>query len=199
MNERKFFGDTSFRLNADDDAFAVALNEVVNFENVRTQTTDTGVTSTVESIGSNKLFTQDVYSDPNDVVIGCFSDIENNRFVKCIYNTNPSIHRITCVYTNIPIEYVVLLGIQIPQFGLNFSLQSPIHSGAIVNGYFYWVDGTNNQPRKVNIESGIKLNQPTFATNQVAYINPVLFNEITLIKPPPIYAPSIAKAVDGAT
>ena len=198
-NERKYFGDTSFRTNADDAHFAVGLNEVVNLENLRSQTTDTGVTGVLESIGSNAFLTQDAYSDPNDIEIGTFADSPNNRFVKCIYNPNPTLNRITCVYPNIPIEYVVLLGIQIPQFGLPFNPNFPIHSGAIINGYFYWVNSTNSAPQKVNIESGIKLNNPSFVTNQVAYVNPVLFSEITLIKPPPIYAPTILKAIDLTT
>lgn len=193
--ERKYFGDTSFRLNADDAAFAVGLNEIVNSENVRTQTTDAGVTGVIESIGSNAILTQDSYSSGTDVENGSCSDPQNGRFVKFIYNPTSSLHRITCVYPALGIEYVVLLASQVTG-GLNFSLNSPIHSAQIVNGYLYWPDSTNNQPRKVNIESGILLNNPTFVTTQPVYVSPLAFSEITMVKPPPIYAPTISKVSD---
>jgi uncharacterized protein (TIGR02145 family) len=83
--------------------------------------------------------------------------------------------------------------------GLNFSKDSLIHSAKISNGNILsWVDGTNNEPRKINIESAIKANYPSFNTDQEPYIFPLNFSEITLIKRPPIYTPNISKYIDSS-
>jgi uncharacterized protein (TIGR02145 family) len=83
--------------------------------------------------------------------------------------------------------------------GLNFSKDSLIHSAKISNGNILsWVDGTNNEPRKINIESAIKANYPSFNTDQEPYVFPLNFSEITLIKRPPIYTPNIAKFIDSS-
>jgi hypothetical protein len=79
--------------------------------------------------------------------------------------------------------------------GLNFT-KDPIHSARITNGCIYWVDSDNNEPRKINIESGIKTYSPTFNTNQKKYTLPIPFSEITVIKPTCSYAPNINKIID---
>jgi hypothetical protein len=79
--------------------------------------------------------------------------------------------------------------------GLNFT-KEPIHSARIVNGCLYWADSTNNQPRKINIESGIKSYNPTFNTQQPAYIFPLGFDEITVIKPTAPLSPNFTKQTD---
>jgi hypothetical protein len=82
-------------------------------------------------------------------------------------------------------------------YGLNFT-KEPIHSARIVNGFLYWVDSFNNEPRKVNIEAGIKFYEPTFVTEQRPYIMPLLDTDITVIKPPPTFSPEINKQYDPA-
>lgn len=78
--------------------------------------------------------------------------------------------------------------------GLGFSKDSLIHSAKISNlNILSWVDGTNNEPRKINIESGILANDSTFDTKEKAYQYPLDFSEITLIKPPPAIAPIAEK------
>ena len=60
-----------------------------------------------------------------------------------------------------------------------------------------WADGTNNQPRKININSGIVSNHPTFVTDANPYSFPLNFWEITVIKPPPIFCPNISLTEDS--
>ena len=79
--------------------------------------------------------------------------------------------------------------------GLNFT-KEPIHSAKIVNGYLYWADSENNEPRKINLESGIKSYQPNFSTNQIAYTLPLEFSEITIIKPTVPLSPNFTKQTD---
>lgn len=195
--ERKYFADPqSGALNADDASFSVAPNQWVNMENARTGSTDNGVIQTVESIGSTLLLSTPQPS-VTFITIGAVEDTENSRICFFKYNTTGPWHKIVCYDQIANIEYDVLLSSQVTG-GLNFSKNSIIHSAKIVNGLLYWPDGTNNQPRKINIEAGIKANYPSFVTNAVAYTFPLNFSEITLIKPPPSLTPNITKNTDGS-
>ena len=100
--------------------------------------------------------------------------------------------KIVCMNTETNIQYNVLLSSQVLG-GLNFDKNSLIHSAHIQNNILSFPDGTNNEPRKLNIESGIKGNYPSFVTDEKAYNFPLNFWEITMIKKPPIYSPSILK------
>ncbi len=104
--------------------------------------------------------------------------------------------KIVCNYSDTDTEYDVLTSQQVIG-GLNFDKNSIIHSAKIINGMLYWVDSTNNQPRKINIEAAIKANYPSFQTDVVPYNFPIDFREITVIKPPLPLAPNITKSVDA--
>lgn len=195
QNEKKYFLSPDSMLDADSADFVVPQNAWVNMENARTGTTDKGVIGTVESIGSTKLI-----SSPQPSVvftaIGTADDVENKRFVTFYYNKYDSTnHKIECCYTDSDTIYTVLLSSQVTG-GLNFTSE-PIHSARITNGILSWVNGKNNQPRKINIESGIKANHPTFPTTANPYSFPLNFSEITIIKPPPIFTPNIEKKYDS--
>lgn len=73
----------------------------------------------------------------------------------------------------------------------------PINSARIANGLLYWCDGENNEPRKINIESGIKLYNPEFNTSQQPYEFPILKKELTVIKETPVAIPSFQKKYDA--
>jgi uncharacterized protein (TIGR02145 family) len=104
---------------------------------------------------------------------------------------------ILCLYTKTNTIYNVLKSSQV--IGrLNFDKNSLIHSAHIANNILSWTDGTNNQPRKINIESGISANHPTFVTEEHTYVFPINFSEITLIKPPPIFTPNFTKVYDSS-
>lgn len=195
ISEQKYFAGNDGRLNSDDDVFAVAKNEWVNMENCRTKTTDAGVTGVVESVGSTELI-----STPQPSVtfinIGSVEDDENNRLIDFKFCQTAPFHKIVCYDNNAEVEYDVLLSSQVTG-GLNFDKNSIIHSARIANGMLYWVDGTNNQPRKININSAIKANYPSYSTSAVPYEFPLNFSEITLIKPPPPLSPNISKEYDN--
>jgi hypothetical protein len=193
--EKKYFNAQDSILNSDDAPFAVSPNSWVNMENVRTGSTDKGTTGTVESVGGTLLLSTPQPS-VNFITIGAASDEENGYHVYFKFNTTGRQDKIVAYYAASNIEYDVLLASQVTG-GLNFSKNSIIHSARIANGYLYWPDGTNNQPRKINIEAAIKANNPSFITDQVAYTFPLNFSEITLIKPPPALAPNISKNFDS--
>ena len=132
------------------------------------------------------------------ITIGSVEDIENKRILYFNYDASPNrLDRIVCYYTDTNKQYNVLLSSQV-QGGLNFSKDSLIHSAKIANeNILSWVDGTNNEPRKINIESGIKSNDSSFDTNAHPYSFPLDFSEVTLIKRPPSYTPNIFKRNDA--
>lgn len=129
------------------------------------------------------------------ITIGSVEDPENNRFIYFNKDIAYNEDKIVCCYTDTNIQYNVLLSSQV-NGGLNFSKDSLIHSARIANGLLSWPDSTNNEPRKINIEAGIKANHPSFVTDVKAYDYPLEFSLITLIKPPPVYPAQIIKTQD---
>lgn len=194
--EKKYFasiGDNGGLLNADDSAFAVGTNQWVNAENVRVGSTDKGVTATLESVGGTLLL-----STPSPSVsfieIGSISDIVGNRIIYFYYNTTTSQHKIEVYDNNSGTIYLCLLSSQVTD-GLGFSKSYPIH-GRIINGVAYWTDNYN-PPRKLNIDAAIKMNNPSYTTDEAAYTNPLEASVISLIRKPPTYALVPGKGTDG--
>ena len=132
------------------------------------------------------------------ITIGSVEDTENKRIVYFNYDNSPVREDcIICYYTELNKQYVVLSSSQVLG-GLNFDKNSLIHSAKISNGStLSWTDGTNNEPRKINIESGILANDSSFVTKENKYIFPLEFSEITLIKRPPAFTPNIEKKYDS--
>lgn len=195
--ERKVFGDPQTgRLNSDDAAFSLGPNEWVNMENCRTGTTDSGFINNVEAIGSTEQL-----SSPQPSItfntIGSIEDTENQLIVYFKKDLYGPWDRIEAYFVDTGLTYLLLSSAQVTG-GLNFDLNSPIHSIEIVNDILYWCEGTSNQPRALSIYAAIKANDPTFDTDVVPLVLPVNFSEITLIKPPPTLAPNIEKKEDVA-
>jgi hypothetical protein len=190
QNEKKYFLSTDSMLDADSADFVVPQNAWVNMENARTGTTDAGVIGTVESIGSTELIIDNGIFDL--LAIGMADDVENKRFVTFYYDESGNgNHEIQCCYTDTNTIYTVLKSSDVTG-GLNFTSE-PIHSAKIIGDILSWVNGINNEPRKINIESAIVVYDPTFQTNANPYTFPLNFSEITLIKRPPIFSPTISK------
>lgn len=191
--EKKYFGNGQG--NFDDVDFVLPPNQWVNLENARVGSTDKGVIGTIESIGSNLLLSP-VLPSVTFVQIGSTVDEENNRIIYFLKDLYGPWDKILCYDVATNLFYTVLLANQVVG-GLNFDKNSLIHSAKIVNGLLYWPDSITNEPRKIDIDAGIKLNDPSFDTDAVAYVDPIDWREITLIKPPPPLAPNIQKDFDS--
>jgi len=194
LKEKKILVADDSILNADDATYALSPNNWVNMENMRIETTDAGVAKAGQFIGGTKLLSTPQPSI-NYLAIGSAADDENGMFAEFKFNTTGRQDKIVAYYKSTGVEYDVLLSSQVIG-GLNFSKNSPIHSARIANGRLYWVDGRNNQPRKINLAAAIKANNPSFVTDEVPYNFPIDFREITIIKPPPPLAPNITKNYD---
>jgi uncharacterized protein (TIGR02145 family) len=120
----------------------------------------------------------------------------DDSFTTDIFYTAGGEDKIVCMYTDTNIQYNVLTSSQVIG-GLNFDKNSLIHSAHIANGILSFPDGTNNEPRKINIESGISANYSSFVTDSHTYTFPLNFDEITLIKRPTISTPNFIKDYDA--
>ena len=193
--ELKYFADPqSGGLDADSSIFAVNPNGWVNAVNFRTGSTDAGVTEVGESIGSTRLISQPQPSI-TFMQLGSVEDTENGRALTFFKDLHGNNDKIECYYSKDETIYTVLRGVDV-EGGLNFSKDFPIHSAKIVNGLLIWSDSTNNEPRQISINAGIKAYDPSFDTNEQPFIFPLDFSEITLIKHPPALAPNIQKLND---
>jgi len=195
-SEKKYFADeNSNGLNADDDLFLIPLNEVINMQDCRIGSTDKGVTGTVESVGGTLLL-----STPSPSVsfieIGSEPDEIGDRILYFYYNLNTSEHKIEVYDKTAGVIYLALLSSQVDG-GLNFNKNYPIHSCRIVNGIAYWTDNYNS-PRKLNIDAAIKMNNPSYSTNEAAYTNPLEKDVISIIRKPPSVPLFANKTTDGA-
>lgn len=180
--ERKYFADQDGRGNFDDASFALGINEWLNAENVRSGSTDAGRTGIIESVGSNRLISEPLPS-ATFITIGSVDDAENDRIIFFKKNTTGPWDRIECYSLADNTVYIVLLAAQVVG-GLSFNKNYPIHSTRVVNGILYWTDDLN-QPRRLNIDAAIKLNQPSYNTDVEPYQSPLNAEVITVIRKPP--------------
>lgn len=144
-------------LNGDDaDAF-VQFTEYINCKDFRFGTTsDKGFAKQLESVGGTALIPNG-FIDETNITIGYAKDEPNNRVVFFNYSSIGD-HGIYCYDFNSNVIYKVLGNAQVTG-GLNFNKDHIIHSARIVNGCVYWTDNFN-EPRRINIDAGINLNQP---------------------------------------
>lgn len=194
--EKHFFnegidGDTNLRM--------VSQNAMLNCMNARMSISKTGRLFRLENIPGTTQISQSVYPPygENQFIGGC-QDPARDRIVYALYNTH-GFHGIYCLDlsdVNNPVTYAVLYDTQVVN-GLNFSKSYRIDRDCfVVNGLFYWVEGTNNQPRQINIDSGIKANHSSYSTTAQPYYFPIENENILIIKQPPQLAPNFIKDTD---
>lgn len=186
-NYRKIFSEG---LNADDDFSIISKGQWINASGIRTFTTDNGATGRIEAVGGSSLLFDTLPTGTNKC-IGGVSDEANKRIVFFNYNSNGD-YGIYCYDKTTATTYTVLLDDNVTG-GLNFSKYHRIHSCFIVNGYYYWVNGTQNQPRRICIEAGIKAYHSSFTTTQRAYTLPVTQSVISWARKPGAMAPTFSK------
>lgn len=194
QKEKKYLGEPSAGGNFDDGDFIVKINEWINMENCRKLSTDAGETGTIESIGSTSQIPFSYPAGNNEFLLGC-DDEPGNRLAFFLWNDGGE-HGIYCYDLTLKSIFTVLLNSQVTG-GLGFDQFHLMHSCRVVNGILYWTDSLNN-PGSILLDAGIKMNNPGYVTTAVAYVAPLDFTEITLIKKPPALTASIAKIFDSA-
>jgi len=183
-------------LNNDDNLELLGEGDYLNLLNGRIGLSEQGKSMRIENVMGTTALANAKYPPygVNQTIGGCM-DIEGRRLIWFVYNTF-SDHGIYCYSFDDNQVYAVLYDSQI-QGGLGFDKNYRIDRNCrVVNGLLYWTDNLN-EPKKINIESGIKLNQPSYNTTQVAYQTLTDSYEITVIRRPPAYPPTITKAYDS--
>jgi hypothetical protein len=165
--------------------------------NGRVGNTQYGRNNRVEnSLGTTAIANTTYPSGGTNMNIGSCIDTEGQRLLWANYNSAGN-HGIYCYDLRANIVYAVLYNSQVTG-GLNFSKDYRIDRNCkVINGLFYFSDNLN-EPKKVNIDSGIKLNQSSYTTTAVAYTSPLDSSDIALIKRPPTYNPTIEKLYNGS-
>lgn len=183
--EKKYLGDPQTASgNFDDADFAIGINQWTNLENFRIGSTDAGVTGTLESVGST-LLKSGIEPSVTHIPLGTgITDNEHDRFCYFLKDKYGTQDKIMCYDYTTDTVYVVLLSSQVTG-GLNFDKDYIVHSGYIINGCLYWTDNLN-QLRRINIDAGIKLNNPSYQTDVAPYISPLAQWVITVIRRPPM-------------
>lgn len=180
--EKKYFAAPDGGLNADDIDIAVGENQWLNMENARVGSTDKGFTGVVESIGGTRRLSE---SQPSVtfISIGAAVDSAKNRFFYFLCNKFTPDHKIMCYQADDDTVYTVLLSSQVTG-GLGFNKDYIIHSARVIGDMLYWTDNLN-EPRRINVEAALKLNNPSYNTDVAAYTSPLAQSVIKLIRRPP--------------
>jgi len=193
LRDKKLFtGGT----NQDDSLHLLDDAQYLRLMNGRVGITQYGKNYRVEGVPGTTSITQSVYPPyGTNICIGSCVDIEGQRLIWFVYNTFDD-HGIYAFDFATSTTYAVLYDSQV-QGGLNFNKNHRIDKNCKVNqGLLYWTDNYN-EPKKININSGIKLNYPSYNTDARAYTTLTDSYEIMLIRRPPVYAPSIEKQYDN--
>lgn len=193
--EKKYFaanGEHMGRCNADDAAFAISLNEWVNMSGLRVGSTDKGVTGTVESVGGS--IRVDTFGSLGYIELGSVADSANNRILYALYDTVGDTNLIIAYYKDTNTTYTVVYNGQVDQYpltggGLVFNKNYPLDMW-VVGNLLYWTDDYSD-PRRINIDAGIKLNYPSFNTDVEPYTAPINIKVTTIIRYAPQRPPSL--------
>lgn len=193
IEKRAFFegmdGDTSQRLLSDKAA--------LNIMNGRMAVTKYGRNFRVENTPGTTLISQSVYP-PYGVhqCIGSATDEARGRVIYALWNSMDD-HGIYCYDIATNTTFAVLYDSQVIG-GLNFSKSFRIDRNAkVVGDILYWTDYLN-QPRRINIEAGIKMNHSSYDTDVAPYSWPMNESVIALIRRPFGLNITATKVTDGA-
>lgn len=186
-------GDISQRL--------LLSTEMLNLMNGRMGVTEFGRDGRVENVPGTTAISQSVFPPyGTDQTIGAVPDDDRNRIIFFNYNSL-SYHGIYCLDYSVPtapVVYAVLYDSQVAT-GLNFSKTYRIDRNAkVVGDMLYWTDNLN-EPRRLNIEAGIKMNHASYSTTVAPYSYPMNESVISLIRRPYGLAVIPTKTVAGAT
>ena len=187
LEQRSFTGG----MNNDDKYSSLADNEYINAQNMRFgDATEAGKALNMQTVPGTTLLYNRLPTQGIDSNLGTCDDEGRQRILFFTYNS-AGFHQISCFDAPSLTTYIVLLDSQVTG-GLGFDSLHYIHSSFVNNNCLYWTDN-NMEPRRVNIEAGIKLNQPLYVTTVIPYVTPIDVSVISLIRRQPGLVPSQIK------
>lgn len=185
-------------MNGDDSQRLLEDGACLNIMNGSVAASENGRDKRLENRPGTTAITQSVYPAGAQQCLGGCTDEQRHRILFFMWNSTGE-HGIYCFdYStpSAPVVYAVLYSSQITG-GLSLSKSYRVDRNCnVVGDLLYWTDNTN-QPRRINIEAGIKLNHPTYSTTVTAYTNPLAQSVITIIRRPFGLPVSATKITDG--
>ena len=183
-------------INADDTLQLLGEGDYLNLLNGRIGISQDGKNQRIETIRGTTALVNNVYPPyGTNICIGSCVDVEGQRLVWFIYNTfnDNGIY----VYDLRAKEiYAVIYDSQVTG-GLGFDKNYRIDRNCkVINGVLYWTDN-NNEPKKINLDKGIKANQSGYVTTATPYSLPLAYTTITIIRRPPYYNLTATKNYDA--
>jgi hypothetical protein len=195
INEKNIF----LRLNYDNSLRSInmpdgwQMGDFLNCENMRVGYDQYRRDYTIGNLASTTLLYDD-YPSADNLTIGTTCNFSRQRLIW--FNSSDTDDGIYAYDLNNQTTYIVLLSSQTVD-GFNFDRSNRIDRNArCVGDLLCWTDN-NNEPCCINMERGIKLNQPSYDTDVTAYATPIPYETLTLIKRPPIYPLDMTKSSDG--
>lgn len=194
--EKRYFFEG---MDGDSDPKLVSDKACLNIMNGRVAVSEFGRWGRVENFPGTTAVSQQVFPPyGTHQCLGSCPDIARNRILFINYNTF-SDHGIYCLDLSspaTPVVYAVLYESQVTG-GLNFSkTKRTDRDMRVVGDLLYWTDD-NNEPRRINIEAGIKTNHASYVTDVAAYDWPMNPSVITVVRNPPAYPLTWEKSTDG--
>lgn len=182
--------------NGDDSLQTLGASDYLRLMNGRIGVTEYGRDNRIENVPGTVMINQAVYPPyGTNLCIGSVPDNVRNRLIYFIYNTFGD-HGIYAYDLESGITYAVLYDSQVIG-GLNFDKNFRIDRNAnVIGDLLYFTDNTN-EPRRLNIEAGIKMNQASYVTDVLPYSYPMNPEVITIIRRPPFYTLTIDKKNDA--
>lgn len=188
-------------INNDDSERYLHSGEALAIQNCRLGLSLNGKDLRIENIPSSLLLSNPYIPLGDNTCIGSVVDTNRRRIIYAIYNSGGA-DAIYAYDIALNIFYIVIKSSQIQDplningVGLNFSLSNYIDRNMrIIGDMLIWLDG--GDPKCINIEAGIKSNTPGYVSNVLPYDYPMSYDEITLIKRPPINRLLTSKAIDS--
>jgi len=175
-------------LNADDGDAFIQLTEYINCTDFRFGILpDQNVSKQLQANGGTALIPNAGLPSGENITIGIAYDDPHKRTVYFTWNSLAE-HCIWCFDQYAGVIYKILSSSQVTG-GLSFDKDHLIHSARVANGCVYWTDDLN-EPRRINIDAGIKMNQSGYITSTMPYISPLSQAIITVIRRQPGLPPN---------
>lgn len=181
-------------LDADTAAHLVSAQSFINGLNLRFGSTDDGYIGFFESIKGNTERANTLPAGDN-ICIGACGDETNRWAIFFNWNENDD-HGIYLYDIASETMYKVVEDADVTG-GLNFDKYKLINGAFVVNGILYFNDGTEDGQRRMNLGVFMDAQGSSPVTADYSITLPIDAHEITLIKKPCSYPPSVSKKYDN--
>ena len=179
-------------LNADGSFFTHKKDDNVDALNARVVISSEGKSGSLSNILGNREVTNSILPT-NAKVVGSFEDPNTNDIYFFVAGSISKIF----VYKNSSNSILeVLSDADLQGFTLGFSSSKPVTGVFFLDGLLYWTGPDNKEPCRINVDRGIKLHNSSYSTTESAYVTPIANSVVTLIRKPPMLAPSITAEID---